>query len=103
VQSSYYDSTHPQTLATFGYTPFGALATLTDGCAPSPCTPAPVVETYTYNNRLQRVAQSFTPFETLRFLIMGRVYNRRRVSPASFGVVGSIFLHHTGGSRDLAR
>ena len=46
------DGYHPSSLATnIGYAPWGAVSSLTNGCAGSGCTNT--VETYTYNNRLQ--------------------------------------------------
>jgi RHS repeat-associated protein len=54
VDSSLSDSYHPSVLAqNISYTPWGALSSLTNGCAsPSgPCTKT--VESYAYNNRLQ--------------------------------------------------
>jgi RHS repeat-associated protein len=53
VTSSWNDSTHPGTLATMTYKNWGALATLTNGCAGSGCTQTK--ETYDYNLRLQPV------------------------------------------------
>jgi len=58
VQSSLVDGTHPQYLVwNATYTPFGALATLTNGCVGTGqnqgCTQ--VQESYDYNNRLQVV------------------------------------------------
>jgi RHS repeat-associated protein len=52
ITSSWVDSNHPQTLANnITYAPHGAVATLTNGCTGTGCTPA--LETYTYNNRLR--------------------------------------------------
>lgn len=51
ITSSLNDATHPGTLATFTYTPFGTISTLANGCAGSSC--KNIQETYTYNNRLQ--------------------------------------------------
>src|SRR5271157_5970007 len=53
ITNSWNDATHPGTLATMTYGPFGALNTLVNGCAGSGCTQ--VQETYDYNNRLQPV------------------------------------------------
>jgi YD repeat-containing protein len=54
ITSSLNDSTHPPVLAqNITYTPFGALASLQNGCAGSGCTQ--VQETYDYNKRLQPV------------------------------------------------
>ena len=53
ITSSLNDSTHPGTLATISYTPFGAINTLLNGCAGSGCVQRQ--ETYDYNNRLQPV------------------------------------------------
>src|SRR5579875_2529675 len=53
ITSSLNDATHPGTLATISYSPWGAESTLEDGCAGNACTKA--LETYTYNNRLQPV------------------------------------------------
>lgn len=51
ITSSLSDSTHPSTLATIGYTPFGSVSTLQNGCVGSGCTQ--VQETYQYNTLLQ--------------------------------------------------
>jgi RHS repeat-associated protein len=52
VTSSLSDSTHPPILAqNITYTPWGAVSSLTNGCAGSGCTN--IQETYIYNNRLQ--------------------------------------------------
>jgi RHS repeat-associated protein len=52
ISSSISDSTHPPVLAqNITYTPWGAVAGLTNGCAGNSCTAT--VESYTYNNRLQ--------------------------------------------------
>ncbi len=53
ITSSLSDTTHPGTLATITYTPFGALSTLLNGCAGTGCVQRQ--ETYDYNNRLQPV------------------------------------------------
>src|SRR5579875_1318298 len=53
ITSSLNDATHPGTLATISYTPWGAEQTLENGCAGSGCTNT--LETYAYNNRLQAV------------------------------------------------
>ncbi|MGH9354691.1 MAG: RHS repeat-associated core domain-containing protein, partial [Terriglobia bacterium] len=53
IASSLNDATHPGTLATISYTPWGAEQTIEDGCAGSGCTNA--LETYAYNKRLEPV------------------------------------------------
>jgi YD repeat-containing protein len=52
IASSLVDSNHPANFAqNITYTPWGALSTLTNGCAGSGCTNT--METYTYNKRLE--------------------------------------------------
>ncbi len=51
VATQWTDGYHPSSLATISYSPWGAINSLTNGCAGSGCTNT--VETYTYNNRLQ--------------------------------------------------
>ena len=52
IGTPWTDGYHPSSLATnIGYAPWGAVNSLTNGCAGSGCTNT--VETYTYNNRLQ--------------------------------------------------
>jgi RHS repeat-associated protein len=52
IATPWTDSHHPASLATsITYTPWGAISQLENGCASSGCTE--LMETYTYNNRLQ--------------------------------------------------
>jgi RHS repeat-associated protein len=51
VTSTWADSTHPGTLASFAYNPAGSISTLADGCTGTGC--AGLLETYNYNRRLQ--------------------------------------------------
>ena len=61
VTSSFYDNLHPENLAqSISYTPFGAIKSLTNGCAGTGgnnCSNSAqeALETYDYNNRLQLV------------------------------------------------
>jgi RHS repeat-associated protein len=51
VTSSLSDATHPASLATVTYTPFGSVSALQNGCVGSGCTP--LQETYLYNKLLE--------------------------------------------------
>jgi len=55
VTSSLNDSTHPGTLATATYTPFGSVSTLLSGCVGSGYTQ--LQESYFYNQRLQMAVE----------------------------------------------